>query len=134
MPYLSARSIGVFLAGAAFGICICLARLASAQVNENAFKLFGDAATLSAPDTSEDLRRFYLAGVYDATANDALIVEFAKDSKKFLNGRINCFTTNARGKMATFSDWAYSKWSSTEYQTWSGAAVLGAACHAEGYY
>jgi hypothetical protein len=105
-----------------------------AEVSENAFKLFGDAATLSSSDTPEDLRRFYLAGVYDATASDALIVDFAKDPKKFLDGRVNCFATNARGKLTTLSDWAYSKWSSTQYQTWSGAAVLGAACHAEGYY
>ena len=134
MTQSSVRSAVVFIAGVAFGIAICLGKFAAAQGDENAFKFWGTAATLTAPDAPEPLRRGYLAGVYDATAGDVLAAEFSKDPKKLLAARLNCFATNARGQMETFSDWAYAKWSSTENQTWSGASILAAACHAEGYY
>ena len=134
MARLSTRGVGTFVAGTAFGICLCLGRLALAQQDENAFKLFGTASALSSPDASEALRRGYLAGVYDATAADVIVVEFSHTPKKPLTGRLDCLTTHSRGDMATLSDWAYSKWSSTDNQTWSGALVLGAACHVEGYY
>jgi hypothetical protein len=134
MIRLSARSAVIFVAGVAFGISLCLGKFAAAQGDENAFKFWGTAATLTAPDAPEALRRGYLAGVYDAASMDTITAEFAKNAKQVLTARLDCFATNAGGEMATFSNWAYAKWSSTGNQTFSGVAVLAAECHAEGYY
>jgi hypothetical protein len=134
MTRSSVRSAVIFIAGVAFGICLCLGRFAVAQGDENAFKFFATAATLSLPDAPEALRSGYVAGVYDATAVDAIATEFAKNPKKILTGKVDCLSTNARGKLTALGDWAYAKWSSTEHQAWSGASVLAAECQAEGYY
>jgi hypothetical protein len=108
-----------------------VSRAANGQGDENTWKYFTTSKVFSAPGTSDANRRAYLAGVYDATAGDALLVQFAKDYKARILAVLDCYTTKSKGDLSRFEGWAYGQAASTPHQDWSAASVVSGVCLSE---
>ena len=111
----------------AFVVGAVASRAAYGQGSENAWRFFVTASKYSSSMTAAE-RDYYLAGVYDATAQSTLLAQFAPDYKKRMLAIVTCCSTKAKGSLGTFDDWAYAQTSSTSDQTWSAAVVLSTAC------
>ena len=70
------------MAACFFALGAASVHIADAQGNENAWRRFATAKTLSDPNLPEANRQMYVAGMYDAIAGDALLVQFTKDPKE----------------------------------------------------
>lgn len=116
------------MAACFFALGAASVHIADAQGDENAWRRFATAKTLSDPNLPEANRQMYVAGMYDAIAGDALLVQFTKDPKERVLAILDCLMTHSRGSLVMMADWGYSKWSSTDRQEFSGTSVLQTAC------